>query len=605
MNYHKPRKKYCSIIKSVIVLSLLSIVYSCQDDIENEITPTALEVSKNHHICTEVSLKNENNEHENNRGAILNNKKWPTGVTLRVKFLSGNSFVQNKVKQYAQTWSKYANITFKFVSSSSNADIKIAFDTTEGSWSYIGKDCQSIPQNKPSMNFGWFNNSTTDTEFRRTTIHEFGHALGFIHEHQHPAAGIPWDKPKVYAFYAGAPNYWDRAKVDQNIFKKYSVFQTNFSSYDKLSIMHYSVPSSLTTTSFSVGNNTVLSTTDKNFVRSVYPFIGLGSFDMAATNDLSVSLDYNGDGYDDVINYRPGKKVFYLQRNNKNETFTSVVKSHNGIGGYDLASTSDRIISLDYNGDEKDDIMLYRPGKKVAFILRSNGNGTFTTVYKSWNGYRGYDLAKSTDKIVALDYNGDGKDEIICFRPGYGVFFLYRSNGTPNFQKITDARSGYGGFDLRRSNDNAIALDYNGDGKDDIGFYRPGSQVFFLLRSNGNNTFTTTIKSFRGIGTRFDLARGNDRLVPLDYNGDGRDDIIAYRPGSKVFYLNRANSNGTFTSVIKSHNGIMGYDLASGYDKVISLDYNNDGKSDILTYRPGKKVVYYGRSTGSNFIREY
>ncbi len=51
------------------------------------------------------------------------------------------------------------------------------------------------------MNFGWFDDSTPDNEFSRTVIHEFGHALGCVHEHSSPAATIPWNRDAVYAYY--------------------------------------------------------------------------------------------------------------------------------------------------------------------------------------------------------------------------------------------------------------------------------------------------------------------------------------------------------------------------------------------------------------------
>lgn len=204
------------------------------------------------------------------KGAVVSSKKWPNGSVITVKLTGGTTKVRNKVMQYAQQWSQYANITFQFVTSG-NAQIRVSFISGAGSYSYIGKDALSIASNQETMNFGWFNDSTTDTEFSRTTIHEFGHALGMIHEHQHPLAAIPWDKPKVYAYYAGAPNYWTQAQVDNNLFAKYSTTQTQYSAYDKLSIMHYSISSNLTTNGFSVGNNTVLSATDKQFIATVYP----------------------------------------------------------------------------------------------------------------------------------------------------------------------------------------------------------------------------------------------------------------------------------------------------------------------------------------------
>jgi serralysin len=220
-------------------------------------------------ICTEMPSPDVSSGRT--EGAVIKSNKWAKGQTIRIKFLGGSSFLQGKVKQFAAYWLSHANVKFQYVSASQNADIKIAF-TSGGSWSYIGTDCKSIGQNSASMNYGWFTNSTSDTEFRRVIVHEFGHALGMIHEHQHPLASIPWDKPKVYAYYGGPPNNWSKATVDSNIFARYSQSSTNFSAYDRFSIMHYSIPASLTTNGFSVGSNTNLSSTDKSFIQSVYPF---------------------------------------------------------------------------------------------------------------------------------------------------------------------------------------------------------------------------------------------------------------------------------------------------------------------------------------------
>ena len=77
------------------------------------------------------------------------------------------------------------------------AEIRITFDPGN-SWSTVGRDALLVPAGSPTINFGWFADvvtdklvsRVTDQEIRRTVLHEFGHALGFIHEHQSPAAGI-------------------------------------------------------------------------------------------------------------------------------------------------------------------------------------------------------------------------------------------------------------------------------------------------------------------------------------------------------------------------------------------------------------------------------
>ncbi|WP_437321271.1 matrixin family metalloprotease [Sorangium sp. So ce385] len=40
------------------------------------------------------------------------------------------------------------------------------------------------------MNFGWLTLESTQADVESVVLHEFGHALGLIHEHQHPENGI-------------------------------------------------------------------------------------------------------------------------------------------------------------------------------------------------------------------------------------------------------------------------------------------------------------------------------------------------------------------------------------------------------------------------------
>ncbi len=199
--------------------------------------------------------------------AVVLKKLWKPGRTLKISFLGVvDSFVKAKIKEYAAKWLDHANLKFKFVSK--DGDIRIS-TKPGGSWSYIGTDALTIPKSQPTMNYGWLTPTTTEAEFSRVIIHEFGHALGAIHEHQHPDGGIPWDKPMVYAYYARQG--WDQAQVDNNIFAKYSFNQLNMTDYDKLSIMHYAVPEELTVGTYSVGWNTQMSANDRLLAARVYP----------------------------------------------------------------------------------------------------------------------------------------------------------------------------------------------------------------------------------------------------------------------------------------------------------------------------------------------
>lgn len=196
-------------------------------------------------------------------------KMWGNGRTLRVRFLSGGSYyVRNMVRKYANIWSDHANIHFQFVESGP-AEIRITFQRG-GSWSYIGTDALLQGSDQPTMNFGWFNDNTPEEEFSRTATHEFGHAIGCIHEHSQPNANIQWNKPVVYASYKKTQG-WSEADVDFQVFSHYSTSDVSSTAFDNTSIMEYPIPREFTLNGVTAGMNTRLSSSDISFISRAYP----------------------------------------------------------------------------------------------------------------------------------------------------------------------------------------------------------------------------------------------------------------------------------------------------------------------------------------------
>jgi Astacin (Peptidase family M12A) len=203
--------------------------------------------------------------------ALIAGKQWADGKTLDVCFLDGSVTQKTRVKAQAIKWSQFANIKFNFSASKASAHIRISFVADVGSWSYIGTDCLGIAKSNPTMNFGWLRDDTDDTEYERVVVHEFGHALGAIHEHQNPKGGIQWNLPAVYAYFAGPPNNWTKEETDINVVSKYSVDQLNASKYDPNSIMLYQFDGALIKGGKPTKLNTRLSTGDKRFIKKQYP----------------------------------------------------------------------------------------------------------------------------------------------------------------------------------------------------------------------------------------------------------------------------------------------------------------------------------------------
>lgn len=267
-------------MKVLILISLL-FFYSCT----NNETQDLVEAK----FCTELFSDSSATEGVEIKGVAPHASLWWHSIEfplfITVKFLNGTDFQKSKVRQYAKEWEVNSNSDFdgkykirlRFIpydgsTSGNRAQIRVVF-RPGGSSSYIGSDALRIHPDSPTVYFGWINEGQSEAAIRQVVLHEFGHVLGLVHEHQSPTANIPWDKDKVYDYYARTQTPpWDRSKVDYNIFRRYEASATNYTAYDSNSIMHYAIPNSLTVGDYEVQWKTELSTIDKEFIKKIYKY---------------------------------------------------------------------------------------------------------------------------------------------------------------------------------------------------------------------------------------------------------------------------------------------------------------------------------------------
>ncbi|WP_049898535.1 CRTAC1 family protein [Halococcus agarilyticus] len=351
-------------------------------------------------------------------------------------------------------------------------------------------------------------------------------------------------------------------------------------------------------------------------------------------------VDYDGDGWDDVLLFVPGDRPIVLH--NDGGDFERA-ESSLGLGTltYPLGATT-----ADYDGDGDRDLLVYQSGNWANGLPEGHGsttkqieadNGNPNVLYEN-TGKSGSDrFVRATDAGLAgnrwslaasfVDLTGDGRPDIHVAND-YNTDVVYVNQGDGTFRKNL-----LGGTTARNGMSSEVA-DVTGDGRPDIFV----TNIYLPLEENREEMgrarykqierlFNYVVHSGRTKGNTLLVNQGNGTFVGkapeynvqhggwgwaasmTDFDSDGDRDLI--HATQALVRINRSDPVWTlpmvwqrnetgFSRVDKRVHGMAEHNSRG----MTTLDYDHDGDVDlVMAAYDGPTVVYENTVEGGHAIQ--
>ncbi|MFJ4780283.1 FG-GAP-like repeat-containing protein [Streptomyces sp. NPDC088762] len=312
--------------------------------------------------------------------------------------------------------------------------------------------------------------------------------------------------------------------------------------------------------------------------------------------------DFNGDGLSDiatVYDYGNDTTALYVALAKTGGGFSAPILAFNS-GAWNWRYSQSQWVAGDFNNDGRDDLAaLYDyDDANGMFTFLGNADGTFTSLPRSaYTPAGNWDAGRA--KLVAGDFNGDKRDDVaMMFDHGGSTgahTFLSKADGSFNLS-FPSWRSGQGEWYWNESKQ--VAGDFNGDGRDDmLALYGhgDGSVEMYTLLGKTDGGFAAPFRSWYRTPGNWDYNRS--KLTSGDFNGDGRADaaiLFRYDNGRAALFTLTGKPDGGVNEDFKSWDSGENSWYLENTGNLVAGDSNKDGRDDL--------AIMYNYSSGATSI---
>jgi hypothetical protein len=260
--------------------------------------------------------------------------------------------------------------------------------------------------------------------------------------------------------------------------------------------------------------------------------------------------DFTGDGKLDIlVSDRDARQLIVIKGNGDGTFAADPITT-------DLPEFPHSLVVGDFNGDGKLDAAIAANDVESVIILSGDGTGHFSETSRSA-------VEPASLAMTAADVDNDGAMDIVVgheFSTVIDVLFGLGNGSFASSLKVTG-----------RNNPSAVvAADLDGDGDKELIFANGSDNSISVNMNFGGRTFGSAVRFPTSVYSPYDL-------VVADVTMDGNPDVIVSTTNG---YLITVRGNGTGSLIDASYSYI-----GTALQAIASLDFNGDGRPDLVVGR--------------------